>query len=85
LTDDENQADRLKIKRAMLSEYRERLERLNVQELRAEEYLLKSSLIEGSLNRTRMELAALKADSPESGNKKISDALEATIEKARNV
>lgn len=85
LVGDETQAERLKIKRAMLSELRKQMERVNLQELRAEEYLLKSSLIEGSLNQTRMELAALKVDSSEGGGNEIAEALQITIDNARGV
>lgn len=85
LIQDDAQIARLEIRRAMLSEIRGRLELLNVQELRAEEFLLKSSLIEGSLNRTRMELATLKVDSSESGVNSVTEALQKTIDQARNV
>ena len=82
---DGSQTARLEIRIARLADLRERFDRLEKQELRAEEFLLRAGLIEGSLNRTRLELASLRVDSAERGVSEVSEALQRTIDQAREV
>ena len=85
LKEDETQTERLKIRMDMLSSPREKLERLSDLELRAEEFLLRSSLIEGSLNKTRIELASLRVDGSKGSVSAVVEALQRTIDQARKV
>ena len=82
---DGSQTARLEIRIARLAELRERFDRLEKQELRAKEFLLRAGLIEGSLNRTRIKLASLRVDSAERGVSEVSEALQRTIDQARKV
>ena len=82
---DDSQIERLEIRRKTLSCYRERIELLGKQELRADEYLFRSNLSEAALHRTRIELASLRADSSEAGVSAVSDSLQRTIDQAREV
>lgn len=85
LQEDETKSIRLELRMARLAELEERLELLNRQEIRAEEFLLRSSLIEGALNRTRIELASLRVDSSDGSVDAVSDVLQKTIDQAREV
>ena len=85
LKEDETQAELLKIREAMLSARNEHLRLLSSQELRAAEFLLRSSLIESSLNRTRIELASLRIDGSKGSVSAVVEALQRTIDQARKV
>ncbi len=82
---DGTQSSLLEIRTARRTELKERLELLSRQELRAEEFLLRSSLIEGALNRTRIEVASLRVDSSKGSVTAVSEALRNTIDQAREV
>ena len=85
LKEDETQSERFEIRMARLSEFKGRLELLNRQEIRAEEFLLKSSLIEGALHRIRIEAASLRVDSSDGSVSAVIEALQNTINQAREV
>ena len=85
LEGDNSQRGRLELRKGMLSTHRERLVLITRQELRAEEFLFRSSLSEAALNRTRIELAALRADSSEANVSAVSESLQRTIDQAREV
>ena len=82
---DETQSIRLELRVARLAELEGRLEILSRQEIRAEEFLLRSSLIEGALNRARIELASLRVDSSQGSVNAVSEELQKTIDRAREV
>ena len=85
LQEDETQSVRLELRVSRLAELKARLGLLSRQEIRAEEFLLRSSLIEGALNRTRIELASLRVDSSDGSVDAVSDVLQKTIDQAREV
>ena len=75
----------LEIRNSRLSALRRQLELMSGQDLQAEEVLLKANLIEGALSRTRIELAALRAESTEGSQNAVSEALQRTIDQAKEV
>ena len=75
----------LEIRNSRLSALRRQLELMSGQDLQAEEVLLKANLIEGALSRTRIELAALRAESAEGSQNAVSEALQRTIDQAKEV
>ena len=85
LLKDGTQPIRIELRTARLADLRERLGLLSRQEIRAEEFLLKSSLIEGALNRTRIELTSLRVDSSQGSVSAVSEELQKTIDQAREV
>lgn len=85
LGSDESQSSRVEIRKSALASHMERLELLNQQELRAEEFLYRSNLSEAALQRTRIELAALTAGSSETGVNAVGETLRNTIEQAKEV
>ena len=85
LKEDDTKTELLKIRVARLSARNKRLELLSSQELRAEEFLLRSSLIEDSLHRTRFELASLRVDNSKGSVNAVGEALQKTIDQARKV
>ena len=82
---DETQAGRIKIREERLASDQERLEMMKQQELRVDQLLNQSDRCGASLHRTRMELAALKADSSETGVSSVTDTLRLTINQAKEV
>ena len=85
LRGDDSQAGRLRIREATLSSVKERLDLVSQQELRAEEFIYRSRLSEDALAKTRIELAALKAGSSETGVTAVSESLQKTINQAKEV
>jgi hypothetical protein len=82
---DASQQARVKLMEATLSSHLERLELMQNQCSRIEELLHVSGRCEASLHRTRMELAALKADDSESQVRAATESLRRTIDQAKEV
>ena len=85
LGSDDTQAERLRIREDTLSAVEERLDLVDQQELRAEKFIYRSRLSEDALAKTRIELAALKAGSSETAVTVVSEALQKTIDQAKEV
>lgn len=79
------QAARIKIKEATLVSNKDRLRMVKRQELRIDELLHEADRCEASLHRTRIELAALKADSAEASVNAVTETLRRTINHAKEV
>ena len=79
------QAARIKIKEATLASNKDRLTMVKRQELRIDELLHEADRCEASLHRTRIELAALKADSAEASVNSVTETLQRTIDHAKEV
>ena len=85
LQGDEAQADRLRILEATMASHKGRLDLIDGQQLRVDGLLHQSDSCEASLHRTRIELAALKADNVEASVSTVTDALQRTINQAKEV
>ena len=85
LRSDDAQSGRLRIREDTLLSVKERLDLVNQQDLRAEEFIYRSRLSEDALAKTRIELAALKAGSSETGVTAVREALQKTIDQAKEV
>ncbi len=79
------QAARIKIKEAALVSKKDRLTMDKQQELRIDELLHAADRCEASLHRTRIELAALKADSAEASVNAVTETLRRNINHAKEV
>ena len=82
---DESQAERQGILRDTLASHKERLELVKQQSLRVDGLLRQSDSCEASLHRTRIELAALKADNVDASVNSLTSALQSTINQAKEV
>jgi hypothetical protein len=82
---DPTQERRQKIREERLASHKERLEMMKQQQLRVDELLHQSDRCGASLHRTRMELAALKADSSEESVNAVTATLRLTINQAKGV
>jgi hypothetical protein len=76
---------RLAMKVEALTSHRERLEIMRQHEFRIEELLHHCGRCEASLDRARMELVALKAESSAASVTAVTATLKRTIEEARSV
>jgi hypothetical protein len=85
LSRDEAQAARVAMKRETLTSRRDRLDLIEQQALRRDKLLHQADRCEASLARTRIELAALKADSSAASVSTLTEALQTTIAQAREV
>jgi hypothetical protein len=85
LAGDEAQAARVAMKRETLASHRDRLDLIEQQALRRDKLLHQADRCEASLARTRIELAALKADSSAASVSTLTEALRNTIAQAREV
>lgn len=85
MAEDESQAARLEIRKKKRSALKEGLELLSRQELHAEESLLEANLSELALQRTRIDLTSLRADSLEADVNAVSESLQRTIDQARDM
>ena len=85
LRGDEAQADRLRILEATVASHKERLDLIDGQQLRVDGLLHQSDSCEASLHRTRVELAALKADNVQASVTTVTDALQRTITQAKEI
>ena len=82
---DETQGERLRILEATVASHKERLDLIKQQELRVDGLLHQSDSCEASLHRTRIELAALRADNVDASISTVTDTLERTINQAKEV
>ena len=80
LVGDGSQAKRLEIRRKRLASYKDQLQLVSRHGLHSEELLLRVNLSEAALNRTRIELASLKAESSEAGISSVNKSLRRTID-----
>ena len=85
LRGDERQAVRLRIREETLESHKELLEMIRQQLLRVAELLHQSDRCQASLRRTRIELAALRADGSRRSVSAVTEALKKTIDQAREV
>ena len=77
--EDESQPERVTMLEERLASHQERLDLVNQQQLRVDQLLCQSESCEASLHRTRIEVAALKADGGESSVRAVTDTLRKTI------
>ena len=82
---DETQTERLSILKATVASHKERLGLIQQQSLRVDELLHQSDSCEASLHRTRIELAAMKVDNVDARASAVTDALQSTINQAKEV
>ena len=85
LKGDKAQAEQVKIKESTIASHKERLDMVNEQELKVEKLMYQTDRCEASLHRTRIELAALKADSSEASISAVTETLEQTINQTKEV
>ena len=85
LSEDGEQDTRLKMRREALATHRELLEMIVRQTLRLDELLHQSQRCQTSLQRTRIELATLRADRSAANVDSVTDSLRRTISQARGV
>lgn len=78
-----SQSERIRIRETSLSSCNDRLELMARQELKVEDFLLRADLSHAALQKTRIELAALKADGSNVGVIAVSETLQRTIDQAR--
>ncbi len=85
LSGDKSTAAQVEIKEATVASHKERLDMIKEQHLRVDKLVYQSDRCEASLHRTRIELAALKADSSETSVDAVTETLEKTINQAKEV
>jgi hypothetical protein len=85
LEEDDPQNARAQIKEQTLHSHKDRLELINRLELRVDELLHQANRCEATLHQTRIELAALKADSAETSVSEVIQTLQQTIHQAKEV
>ena len=79
-----SQSERIR-RETSLSSCNDRLELMARQELKVEDFLLRADLSHAALQKTRIELAALKADGSNVGVIAVSETLQRTIDQAKEV
>ena len=82
---DDTQTERLSILKATVASHKERLGLVQQQSLRVDGLLHQSDSCEASLHRTRIELAALKADNVDARVSAVTNTLQSTINQAKEV
>ena len=82
---EESQAGRIRLKEATLASHRQRLDMLDQLQLRLEELLYQAGRCEASLDRTRIELAAIRTGSSEATVDSVTEALRRTINQVKEV
>ena len=82
---DECQAKRVKMREETVTSCRELLDMIKQQQLRVDELLHQADRCQASLHRTRIELAALRADTSEASVSAVTETLRRTINQAREV
>ena len=82
---DGTQAARVKIREQTMATHKERLDLLVQQQSRVDELLHQCQRCEASLARTRIELAALRADSSGLSVDTVTERLQRTIDQAKEV
>lgn len=82
---DHRRKDQIEIKKATLQSHQERLSLITQQYLRIEKLLAQSDRCEASLQKTRLELAAIKAQSSDTDVGTVTNSLQQTIDQAKAV
>jgi hypothetical protein len=82
---DSRRADQANIKKATLKSHKERLSLITQQQIRMEKLLSQCDRCEASLQKTRLELAAIKTQSSGTDVETVTDTLQQTIEQAKAV
>ena len=85
LEKDRIQKAQVKIKKATIISHKERIDIIKEQEVRVDRLLYQCDRCEASLHRTRLELAALKAESSETSVSAVTETLKQTITQAKDV
>ena len=85
LSRDGTQTARIKMREETLASHRELLDMVQQQQLRVDELLHQSDRCQASLHRTRIELAALRADGSDASVSAVTETLRRTINHAREV
>jgi len=85
LEEDDSQSARAQIKEQTLNSHKDRLELIARLELRVDELLHQANRCEATLHQTRIELAAMKADSTETSISDVIQTLQKTILQAKEV
>jgi hypothetical protein len=85
LREDETQAERVILMQEKLTSHQVRLNMIKQQRLRVDELLHQCGRCEASLDRTRLELAGLKADSAELSVSEVTQTLRRTINQAKEI
>ena len=85
MEENDAQTDRLSILKATVASHKERLGLVKQQTLRVDGLLHQSDSCEASLHRTRIELAAMKADNVDARVSSLTGALQSTINQAKEV
>ena len=85
LRGDETQGARVKMREETMASHKELLDMIKQQQLRVDELLHQSDRCQASLHRTRIELAALRADSSGTSVTAVTETLRRTIDQARGV
>ena len=85
MENDDSQTERLSILKATVASHKERLALVQQHSLRVDGLLHQSDSCEASIHRTRIELAALKADNIDARVSAVTDALQSTINQAKEV
>jgi hypothetical protein len=85
LRSEPSQEQRVRIREERMTSNRELLQIMNQQQARIDELLYQSDRCGASLHRTRMELAAMRAEDSEAGVSAVVDTLRLTISHAKGV
>ena len=85
LRGDETQGARVKMREETMASHKELLDMIKQQQLRVDELLHQSDRCQASLHWTRIELAALRADSSGTSVTAVTETLRRTIDQARGV
>lgn len=85
LEEDDPHSARAQIKEQILVSHKERIELIGRLEIRVDELLHQANRCEATLHQTRIELAALKADSAETSVSEVIQTLQQTIRQAKEV
>ena len=81
----ESQKARTKIREERLASHRQRLDMLDWLQVHIDQLLYQAGRCEASLHRTRIELAAIRAGSSETSVDSVTEALQETIQRAKEV
>ncbi len=85
LKSDESESERLQMKEVALNALCQRVNLIKQQELQTEKLIHRSNLTVGELERTRIEIAAMKAGSSEAGITSLVESLRVNLDRAKEV
>ena len=85
LKNDGGQEDRIRIREETLALHRGTLDLLNQQQIKVDELMYQSDVCEASLQKTRIELAALQVGSSDLSVNAVTETLQRTINQAKEV